>query len=212
MRNRTEMFNPIARAASNIKQAKPSWFKKTYQVSRKKIVVILLIVVVAVSSFAWAVDRINTHKSWVAMIDKSRDFRDHMEKAYVTFSESDLLGDRELRYALRSIEELENLDKTHWLELSKIENFLMDARVLNYTQASELDSQASYTVNHNIKQIGPKIYEAYCKITNFTSVSNQKGAPFLYFGPSPPDEATLQEAVDLAVNADALIKPILSKN
>ncbi len=72
MRNRTKMFNHLARATGNIKQAKPSWFNKNYQVSRKKIVAILLIAVVAVSSFVWAVDRVNTRKSWVAMIDKSK--------------------------------------------------------------------------------------------------------------------------------------------
>jgi len=42
-------------------------------------------------------------------------------------------------------------------------------------------------------------------LTNYTSVNGVNGPPFWYFGPSPPDETVLQEAVDLAVHAKAII-------
>ncbi len=60
-----------------------------------------------------------------------------------------------------------------------------------------------------MRLIGNKILSAYSGFINYTYINTVEGPPFWYIGPSPPDEATLQEAVNLAVASSALIEPYL---
>jgi hypothetical protein len=62
-----------------------------------------------------------------------------------------------------------------------------------------------FGLSNTIHHLGQKVAGAYWSLTNYTSVNGVNGPPFWYFGPSPPDETVLQEAVDLAVHAKAII-------
>ncbi len=205
------MYNPFAQAVNNTKQPKPSRLSKTYSINLKKIITILFISIVAFSTIVWATDRLDTHRNWATMVDEAREFRNHMEKAHVSTA-GDSSGRDETGYALRSIDKIQKLDTAHSLKLSKIENLLMDLRGLNETQTSELyndDRNSWNTIHGNMRLIGNKILSAYSGFINYTYINTVEGPPFWYIGPSPPDEATLQEAVNLAVASSALIEPYL---
>ena len=53
--------------------------------------------------------------------------------------------------------------------------------------------------------IGNNVVDAYGNLINYTSENDGTGPPFWYFGPSPPDEAILQETVNLPINAKTII-------
>jgi hypothetical protein len=205
------MNNPLTRAADSIKPASPSRLSKTYKVSLKKIIAILLIVIVAFSAYALVIDRVNTHKNWATLVFEATTFRDHIEHAYVGTSGVSNQGTDELQYAIDTIWIMHNLDNGHLNQLSYIEDFLINAHGLNYINAT-IDSKTLHTVQSDLRELGPKILMAYTGFINYTSVNSVDGPSLWYFGPAPPDEATLQEAVDLAVNANALIQPILRAN
>lgn len=203
------MYNPFAQAVNNTKQPKPSRLSKTYSISLKKVITILLISIVAFSTIVWATDRLDTHRNWATMVDEAREFRHHLENAYLS-PEYDS-GDREIEYAERSFEKIEKLDRAHSRQLNTIENLLMDFHALNATQTSKLydDRNPWNTIHGNMRLIGNKILSAYSGFINYTYINTIEGPPFGYIGPSPPDEATLQEAVNLAVASSALIEPYL---
>ncbi len=205
------MKNALTTGANNIQPAKPPRLSKTYQVSLKKIIAILLIVIVAFSAYTLVIDRVNTHKNWATLTFEATTFRDHIERAYVGTSGVSNQGTDELQYAIDTIWIMHNLDTAHLNQLSYIEYFLVNAHGLNYINAT-IDSKTLFTIQSNMRELGPKILMAYTGFINYTSVNTVDGPPLWYFGPAPPDETNLQEAVDLAVNANALIEPILRAN
>jgi hypothetical protein len=53
--------------------------------------------------------------------------------------------------------------------------------------------------------IGNNVVDTYGNLIKYTSVNDDIGPPFWYFGPSPPDEVILQETVNLPINAKTII-------
>ena len=204
------MYTAFVRAISSTKQSKNFRLNKTYQVSLKKIVALLLVAVIAVSLFAFATNRISTYRDWSSMVIGAQEFKGHIYEARalgaVGSDNPDFsVARNEMRYAMESLDKIQRLDRLHSVELGRIENLLIDLYGLNDTQRLELSSQAP-NLPRNLELIGNKVLSAYTGFINYTYINTEEGPPFWYFGPSPPDEPTLQEAVNLATQANALIR------
>ncbi len=200
------MINTLNRAAANLKQVKPSRLNRTYQVSLKKIIAIAVIAIVALSVYFWADNRIETHRAWAAEIIQAQEFRMHMENAgayaYLNDSSSEAYqrSHDELTYASESIDKIADLDEAHSIELLKISVFLDNLRGANETQKAQLIA-AVPGLSYNMRMIGEKVLAAYGTFDEGTVINSKEGPSFWYFGVTPPNEATLQEAYNLAVEA-----------
>jgi hypothetical protein len=156
-------------------------------ISSGKLAALLLIAIIGSSLGTFLVfDRINTHEKWAT------EFR--VAQQFFIFTDN-----HETVNAYRSLHELMRVDQAHTVELGKIDSFLTWYRDpdLNSTKRSEVD--------YAFHQIGHKVIGAYGSILNYTSINGISGPSFWYTGPSSPDIATLKEAADIAVNAEALI-------
>jgi hypothetical protein len=112
----------------------------------------------------------------------------------------------ELDYADWALNKLMKLDEAHTSELVRIEELIMTLRPqgaigpwLNNSQLEDLSS--------SIYTIAERLPQAYWNPFNSTSVNTDTGPSFWYFGPSPPDEAILQQTVALATHAKETINP-----
>ncbi|MGB9671559.1 MAG: hypothetical protein ACPLZY_00255 [Candidatus Norongarragalinales archaeon] len=113
----------------------------------------------------------------------------------------------ELHYATTSSLELSNLDSAHQVQLGKILNLIDTIRDPS-TDLSWLNSTEQTRMMNAIDDIGRKVAQAYWSILNYTSVDGVNGPPFWYFGPAPPNETILEEAVQIAFNLTEEIKQI----
>lgn len=156
-------------------------------ISSGKLAALLLVAIIGASLGTFLVcDRINTHERWAT------EFR--VAQQFFIFTD-----DHETDNAYQSLHELMRIDQAHTVELGKIDSFLTWYRDpdLNSTKRSEVD--------YAFHQIGHKVVNAYGNILNYTSINSISGPSFWYSGPSSPDEATLKEAADIAMNAEAII-------
>jgi hypothetical protein len=193
---------------------KPSRLNRVFRVSLKQLLVLILVIAVVFASFAWASDRIETHKRWASMMEMSQRFMIHFDEVYVRLPDkftNELYPTHfwirdELDYAYWVILKLSRLDEAHANQLFKIGSLIdtlrdpaTDTVQLNGSQFSFL-SKAIYTISQ-------RLIDAYWNPLNGTDVDSETGPPFWYFGPSPPDEALLQQVASLAVQAREIIVP-----
>jgi hypothetical protein len=198
---------------NNKEQAKPSRWRKTFCINIKQLIALLLLIIVAVALFFWASQRIDTHRQWASMLRESQRFMIHLEEVYVLLP-AKFPGDSnsahlpwflaELNYAGESLHELMKLDEAHWSKLFMIDEVILALRDPS-TNGVQLNDTQFWDLSETIRDLGRKLADAYWSLTNYTSVNDVSGPPFWYFGPVPPDETVLQEAVDLAVHTEAII-------
>jgi hypothetical protein len=204
------MNNPFVRPTDSIKQARNSSLNRTYQISLKKIIALLLIVTVASAVFFWAENTAYTHRNWATMAIEAQEFNNHMFEARamggrISSDNSDFSTARnELGYSIESIDKILELDSSHNVELGQIDCFLSNLYGLNDTQRSDLSSKAT-DLPIKMELIGEKVLSAYTGFINYTSIDMERGPSIWYFGPAPPDEATLQTASNLASHYNSLI-------
>jgi hypothetical protein len=136
------------------------------------------------------------------MLRESQRFMIHLDEVYVLLPTHYYLA--ELSYAQESLYELTRLDEAHQSKLFMID-MMIDALRNPSTNGVQLNDTQFWDLSNTIHHLGQKVAGAYWSLTNYTSVNGVNGPPFWYFGPSPPDETVLQEAVDLAVHAKAII-------
>lgn len=183
----TEQGKDALRTVGTVENTTDEKKNHKLRISSKKLAALLLIAIIgsSIGTF-WVYDRINTHEKWAT------EFR--VAQQFFIFTD-----DHEIDNAYRSLHELMRIDQAHTVELGKIDSFLTWYRDpdLNATKRSEAD--------YAFHQIGHKVIDAYGSILNYTSINGISGPSFWYNGPSPPDEATLKEAADIAVNAEAII-------
>lgn len=198
---------------NNKEQAKPSRWRKTFCINIKQLIALLLLIIVAVALFSWASQRIDTHRQWASMLRESQRFMIHLDEVYVLLP-AKFQGDSnpahlpwflaELDYAGESLHELMKLDEAHWSKLFMIDEMILALHDPS-TNRVQLNDTQFWDLSETIHDLGRKLADAYWSLTNYTSVNDVSGPPFWYFGPSPPDEAVLQEAVDLVVHSRAII-------
>jgi DNA-binding HxlR family transcriptional regulator len=161
---------------------------RKWHLSFNKIAALILIGIVAGTLVtAWTYYRIGTHQRWATEFRVAQQF-------YVQTDDHDIDG------AYHSIGELVKLDQDHSLELSRIDSFL------TWYRNPDLNDTGRAKVDYAFHQIGHKVIDAYASILNYTSINDVTGPPFWYFGPSSPDESMLQDAANIAVSAESIIK------
>ena len=195
------------------KQPKVSRLNRKVSISLKQIIALFLVIIIVVSLFFWASNRIAEHRNWATMVREAQAFRNNVDATFNffsalfqndTYSNEHLAVMNELHNAISSINELRYQDQAHTLQLSTIENFILNLR--GASNLSGLNQSARINLKQIYLQIGSKVLYAYSGFINFTSINVPNGPPFWYFGPSPPDEPTLQGAVNFAIDADVIIK------
>jgi len=207
-------FNVVGMIEDRI-GVKPSGLNRVFRISLKQLLVGILVIVVASASFLWVSDRIETHKRWASMIEVSQQFMVHFSEVYVrlpSITENETANPThfwfldELDYAEWSINQLIALDSAHASELFRIEDLIWILRDSGIA-GIRLDDSQFLNLSNIINNIAQKLPQAYWNPLNTTVVDGETGPPFCYFGPSPPDEALLQQIDTLAIQAEKIINP-----
>jgi hypothetical protein len=209
-----DMSIHVVRANEDKTRVKPSRLDRVFRLNLKQLLVLVLIIVVASASLVWASDRIETHKRWASMLEMSQRFMIHFTQAYLRLpgvygNETDPTHywfQNELDYADWALDKLMKLDEAHTSELIRIEDLIMNLRSPNAVEPWLNNSQFA-DLGNTIYLIAEKLPQAYWNPFNSTSINSDTGPPFWYFGPSPPDEAILQQVAALAINAKEIIVP-----
>ncbi len=179
---------------------------KTVTVERKLLVALIIALVAVAVIYSWSQQRLADHARWQNQYGEVQVFWMHMRSASilahrnVTSPTIQLwLGD-ELLYASWTLSNLGALDPPHNPQLFRIGYSLLTIRtdmgLGNYIvgfNSTQLDRFSTILLS-----LGDKIRFAYTNYLNYTSTSFT-GPSFWYFGPSPPDEVLLGQALDLAV-------------
>jgi hypothetical protein len=194
---------------------KPSRWNRVFHISLKQLLVLILVIVVALASFVWTSDRIETHKRWASMVETSQQFGIIFSEVYVrlpsitenaTTDPTHFWFTDELDSASWTMNQLIKLDEAHESELFRIEDLISTLRDASINGVLLNISQFWYLSN-NIHTIAQKLPQAYWNPLNATSLDSETGPPFWYFGPSPPDEAMLQQIATLATQLKEIIHP-----
>ncbi len=174
---------------------------------------LVLIVVLPVGVY-WYVQTVDAHVRWGTESNyASAFFYDTSDVSYEMKGNfgpwdnvSRFYGGEEMFNAGLMINYLSYLDTSHANQLSSIHN-----SVVNFTQHSgAFCGLPSYCRNVTPVQktswsvqllaLATKIYNAYNNWGNYTSGVPGTGPSFWYFGPTPPDERDLQDAVTISAN------------
>jgi hypothetical protein len=186
---------------------KSSRWNRVFQISLKQFLVLILVIVVVLASYVWASDRIETHKRWASMLNASQEFSIIFSEVYVrlpvmlensTSHPTYNWFTDELDSASWTMNQLIKVDEAHERELYWIEDLILTLRDAGINGVL-LNNSQFWNLSNNIKLIAIELPQAYWNPLNTTSVDSEAGPPFWYFGPSPPDEAMLQQVATLAM-------------
>lgn len=183
-------------------QVKSSRLARTFSISLKQLIALILFAMVVLTVRLWVFQRVDMHSRWCSQLEKSMSLRTHLDEAYVLLTSSSFETDNitqkwfisEVKYADSSLWELMRLDGAHQIQLGKIDVMLVD--LMDPTYIIELNPTDRNAMSRALHDIGWKLVAAYGNYINYTSSIPS----FWYFGPSPPDETILQEAVELAID------------
>ena len=178
---------------------------RSFSISLKQLTALVISVLVISAASYLTVQRLDVYKRWKSQFVESQSIRSHLWEAYVLLKSSSFETDNtkqywfitELEYASSSLQELMRLDERHGLQLGRIETMLVD--LFDPTRRSYLtglNPTDRIVIARALYDIGGKVVAAYSNYLNYTS----SNPPLWYFGPSPPDEATLEEAAELAID------------
>jgi len=193
-------------------EAQSSRLARAFSISLKQLMALLIFVIVISAVGFWGVQRVDMHSRWRSQLEKSQSLRIHLDEAYVLLTSSSFETDNitqkwfisEVEYADSSLWELMRLDEAHQIQLGKIEVMLVD--LMDPTKKPYLiglNSTDRNAMSRALHDIGWKVVAAYGNYINYTSSTPS----FWYFGPSPPDETILQEAVELAIDIEQNFVP-----
>lgn len=194
-------------------QTKPLRLNKTLHVSLKQLLVLILVIVAVTATFVWASDRVAIHERWASELEMSQQFGIHFSEVYVrlpsitenvTTDPTHFWFLNELDYAQWTLDQLIELDGAHTSELYRVED-LIQTLIESGTNGIQLNDSQFSSLGSTINSIAQKLPEAYWDPLNSTSVDSRTGPPFWYLGPSPPDEAILQQVATLATYAKGIV-------
>jgi len=197
-------------------EIKSSRLARTFSINLKQLIALLLVVIVVLAVGFWAVQRVDMHRCWASQSRESQSIRGHLWQAYVLLNSSSFKMDNitqnwfysEVQYAIHSVSDLLELDGGHSYQLSRIEFMLWDLRdPTTKSYLIGLNSTDRNAIARALYDIGGKVVKAYFNYLNYTSSNYETGPPFWYFGPSPPDETILEEAVELAIDIKENLLP-----
>jgi hypothetical protein len=107
----------------------------------------------------------------------------------------------ELGYADIELHRISNLDTSHSSPLYRIGFAIETLKTDNGTLLiRSMSSSQRIVLATQFESLAHKITGAYWNFLNYTSTGSSDGPPFWYFGPSPPDENLLQDAVNIALS------------
>jgi len=185
---------------------------KTIALNRWLLAALLVITIAAPVIVYWSIDRMETHRRWQRQFSEVQTFTFyHMWTASALLTKDSWPSQEtvdwardELQGALNSIVKLSYLDRNHANQLGRIDYVLarLSTSWSDYTLNLTFDQRT--TLSGHIHTIGDKILNAYTNYLNYTSTNTITGPSFWYFGPSPPDEILLQQAVELATSLPGL--------
>ena len=146
----------------------------------------------------WTVERVVSHNRWSIQASLSETFFSQMNDAYTPITNQSLASDQALRFLANSdlhhagttMYNLYRVDTQHFNQLSRISSTLLSLQNLSYVLS--LTSVQRLVLANLLISIGTKIVNAY-----HLNGMNVYSVPFWYWGPSPPNEDLLNQAVDL---------------
>lgn len=170
-----------------------------------KVILLLLVLLIAIPVTVFlSLERIETHRRWGWQEIASQRFMFHLRHAANVLDSSGFEKNEtarawfsaEISYAGSALSDLGALDTRHRSQLFSVREIVwsLDSGFcfvgLNETQRSILIGL--------IRGLADKVVVAYWNYLNYTQSDIGSGPPFWYFGPAPPDETVLREAIDLA--------------
>jgi hypothetical protein len=194
-----------------------SKLRKKFTISAVLIIVLLVLVVSVPSLLYWTIERNDMHARWERQLEWAQSFDFYgVEEAQIVLMQPNFTSDSGYRNtgasALSSAEFALNnlviLDFDRANQLYKIQTMLFRLVSGWSTYTIGLNQSQRGTLAGLLGSIGNDILYAYGNFIKYTS-SGGSGPPFWYNGPSPPDQALIQQAVDLAVNLPGL-PPLLA--
>jgi hypothetical protein len=172
------------------------------------IIVIVLAGVVPVSVH-WVLQRNEMHFHWGLQTQYAIEFWSHLDYAAGLLNgnvlpwsnSSERFVINELGYADSELHGISNLDTSHRNSLGRISFAIETLKTDNGTRLiGSMKSSQRILLSTQFESLAHKITSAYWNFLNYTSTSGtNEGPPFWYFGPAPPDENLLQDAVNIAL-------------
>jgi hypothetical protein len=149
--------------------AEPSRWNRVFRISLKQLLVLILVIVVALASFVWASDRIETHKRWASMLSASQEFGIILSEVYIrlpsitenaTTDPTHFWFTNELDSASWTMSQLIKVDEAHERELYWIEDLIATLREASISGVQLNDSQFR-NLSNSIKLIAIELPQAY---------------------------------------------------
>ena len=178
--------------------------KESVVLRRWLLVGLILAMVMLPVGVYWGVQRASSYSRWQTQFRLAQSFTFILEDCSgllqagpETLSESALVvAGNDLSYAGYSLDALMRLDWDHVNQLDRIGYALVRLQTNLSTYVGNLTIAQRNTLSGLLHTLADKILSTYADYARFTG-----GNPsLLYFGPSPPDENLLKQAVDLAIN------------
>lgn len=162
-------------------------------------------VIIAPLAVNWADQRTQMHVNWVnqgreaAAFNKATQFlADLLASPNWPNNGTSTVAPSIMFLASTSMNNLKYLDWNHATQLGIIEQTLDRLGTVWSSYVVNLTPSQRTTFSGEIRNMGGLIAAAYANYYQYTLVNVGTGPPFWYNGPSPPDEAQLQQAVTLA--------------
>jgi hypothetical protein len=180
------------------KQVSHRDWRKTVRSTRFLIWVLLALLIAEPALIYWTVDRVVTHNRWSIQASMAETFFGQMNDAYVPITNQSLASDQALKIltnvvlhdAGTTMYNLYRIDTQHFNQLDRVSTTLLNLDSLGYIL--NLTGPQRTVLANIFLSIGTKIVTAY-----HLNATNVYSVPFWYWGPSPPDENLLNQAVDL---------------
>ncbi len=178
----------------------------------KKILIGLVIVglfasvIIAPLAMNWADQRSQMRSNWVnqereaaAFNKAAQSLADLLSSPNWPDNGTNTIAPSIMSLAATSLYNLEYLDWNHATQLGIIEQTLDKLGTVWSSYVVNLNASQRTTFSGEIRGIGGHVAGAYANFyQTSTPINTSTGPPFWYDGPSPPDEALLQQAVTLA--------------
>jgi len=187
---------------------------QSFSVNLKQLTALFLLITIAGAPIFWASQRVDMHRRWASQANKTQSIVGHFYVAAKLLNSTSFETDEiaqewfseKMEEAGDAVAALGSMDAGHRDQLFKIVAITI---YLSSGKTSVLDLNATgrSTLAESLLNIGWKLREAYSNFADSYGTDPFSGPLFSYFGPSPPDETILQQALDLANS----ISPTTSK-
>jgi hypothetical protein len=193
---------------STVANIKP-W--RAHVLLKRLLLIALLILAIATPILVyWSDQRVAMHMRWDEQYNNALSFWSHLQQAGALIRSgvggsnqtASIWAENSISDAMGQLWRINNLDPTHWNQLSII-HYSLEALTGGWPSRLSNFTNTQTTLPAILFSMSRDILFAYTNYWNYTSsVSSPAGPPFWYSGPSPPDGNLLQQAVDLATQIE----------